>query len=76
MPPAAARDSGFQRTPANDAFAFIGATAFSNAAGQLRAFEQSAGNWIVEADVNGDGAADMVIAVSSTVPIGVDAFAL
>ncbi|WP_342238723.1 beta strand repeat-containing protein [Inquilinus sp. OTU3971] len=42
------------------AFSFIGTTAFSGAAGQLR-YETSGGNTIVSADVNGDGAADMVI---------------
>ncbi|MDB5669875.1 MAG: hypothetical protein JWO25_834, partial [Alphaproteobacteria bacterium] len=47
----------------NDAFAFIGAAAFSHVAGELRAF-QSAGQWIVEGDVNGDGIADLVIAVN------------
>jgi Ca2+-binding RTX toxin-like protein len=55
-------------TAANDAFAFIGDAAFSNVAGQLRAY-QSGATWIVEGDVNGDGAADLMIAVSSAAPL-------
>ena len=52
----------------NDAFAFIGAAAFSNVAGQLRAF-QSGGQWMVEGDTNGDAVADLVIAVTTTAPL-------
>jgi Ca2+-binding RTX toxin-like protein len=44
----------------NEAFSWIGSSAFSGAAGQLRAFEQN-GAWFVEGDVDGDGAADLVI---------------
>ncbi|HYJ84315.1 MAG TPA: M10 family metallopeptidase C-terminal domain-containing protein, partial [Allosphingosinicella sp.] len=44
-------------------FAWIGASAFSGSAGQLRAY-QSGGSWIVEGDTNGDGAADLVIALT------------
>ena len=51
-------------TPANDAFTFIGAAAFSNTSGELRA-TQSGGAWTIEADVNGDGVADLVIGVST-----------
>jgi Ca2+-binding RTX toxin-like protein len=51
----------------NSKFAFIGAAAFSNVAGQLRAY-QSANGWTVEGDVNGDGAADLVISVATAVP--------
>jgi len=49
----------------DDPFHFVGASAFSHTAGELRAFQQSPGHWQVEADVNGDGAADMVIAVTT-----------
>jgi Ca2+-binding RTX toxin-like protein len=58
----------------NDAFAFIGEAAFS-AAGQLRAF-QSGNLWIVEGEVNGDGVADLVIALSGAGPIVAGDFVL
>ena len=51
-------------TAENDGFAFIGDRAFSNTAGELRAV-QSNGSWFVEADVNGDGRADLVIQVNT-----------
>jgi Ca2+-binding RTX toxin-like protein len=51
----------------NDGFAFIGADPFT-AAGQLRAY-QDAGQWIVEGDVDGDGVADLVIAVTGAAPL-------
>jgi hypothetical protein len=60
-------------TPANDAFAFIGSAAFGQHAGELRAF-QSGAQWIVEGDVNGDGAADFVLAVNSTAPLAASDF--
>ncbi|HZF95687.1 MAG TPA: calcium-binding protein [Allosphingosinicella sp.] len=51
----------------DDAFAFIGAAAFSaagpGAAGELRAFNVSGNVWQVEGDMNGDGVADLVIQV-------------
>jgi Ca2+-binding RTX toxin-like protein len=52
-------------TGANDAFSFIGAQGFSKVAGQLRAEDKGA-FWQVEADVNGDGAADFVLEVVRT----------
>jgi Ca2+-binding RTX toxin-like protein len=52
-------------TGSNDAFSFIGAAAFSNTAGQLRAFQSAPNVWTVEGDVNGDGTADLVITVNS-----------
>jgi serralysin len=47
----------------DQAFAWIGSNAFSDSAGQLRAF-QSGGLWIVEGDVDGDSVADLVIALT------------
>lgn len=52
-------------TQTNDAFAFVGAAAFSGKAGELRAF--NAGSvWIVEGDSDGNGVADLVIEVLVT----------
>jgi serralysin len=47
----------------NQAFSFIGSAAFTNQAGQLRAYEDpnNAGRWFIEGDVDGNGTADMVI---------------
>jgi hypothetical protein len=59
---------------ANDTFTFIGANAFSGAAGQLR-LSQSGAEWIVEADTDGDSVADLVIGIAATggyVPVGGD----
>lgn len=55
----------------NQAFTFIGSGAFTGtadapAAGQLRAFQNSDGLWVVEGDVNGDGVADLQIFVTVT----------
>ncbi len=47
----------------NQAFAWIGSNAFSGSAGQLRAVQQG-GDWILEGDTNGDGVADLVIALT------------
>ena len=44
----------------DQAFSFIGTSSFTNAAGQLRAY-QSNGQTIVEGDVNGDGVRDFRI---------------
>jgi Ca2+-binding RTX toxin-like protein len=49
---------------ANNAFSFIGDAAFGNMAGQLRAVNTSGSDWLVEADVNGDGIADLSILVT------------
>jgi Ca2+-binding RTX toxin-like protein len=48
----------------NNRFTFLGDDAFTNQAGQLRAY-QAGGNWIVEGDVDGDGTADLVIQVQT-----------
>jgi serralysin len=50
-------------TAGNQAFSWIGSGAFTGTAGQLRAYEQS-GTWFVEGDTNGDGTADLVIALT------------
>jgi serralysin len=52
-------------TAGDQAFAFIGAAAFSGVAGELRA-EQLASNVIVSADVNGDGTADFTIQLTGS----------
>ena len=49
----------------DQAFTWIGSSAFSKSAGQLRAVQQGS-EWVVEGDINGDGYADLIIAV--TVP--------
>ncbi|RYY41357.1 MAG: hypothetical protein EOP59_11590, partial [Sphingomonadales bacterium] len=53
------------------AFAFIGSAAFS-AAGQLRVVGSGA-NWTAQADINGDGVADLVIAVTQAAPFALGA---
>jgi FG-GAP-like repeat/RTX calcium-binding nonapeptide repeat (4 copies)/FG-GAP repeat len=65
----------------NQAFTWIGSSAFgatgAASAGQLRAY-QSGGTWFVEGDVNGDGAADLVIALTlqGPTPLGAGDFIL
>ncbi len=49
----------------NQAFSFIGSAAFSGVAGQLR-YTNYSGNVIIDADLNGDSAADMQILVAGT----------
>ena len=60
---------------AGSSFSFIGGNAFGNVANQLRVFE-TGGHWVVEADVNGDGAADLVINVASPAALTADHFLL
>jgi Ca2+-binding RTX toxin-like protein len=50
------------------AFSFVGSAAFSNTAGELRAY-QSGADWFVEGDVDGDGIADLSIQVAMTDPL-------
>lgn len=57
-------------TAGNQAFAFIGAGAFTNVAGQLR-FGTVGGRQLLEADVNGDGAADFQIELSGVAALAV-----
>jgi len=61
----------------DQAFAWIGSDAFSGTAGQLRASE-SGGRWIVEGDTDGDGKADLVIALTlqGPAPLGAGDFLL
>ena len=49
----------------NSKFAWIGSGAFTGTAGQLRATAAVGGGFLVEGDVNGDGAADLVIQVQT-----------
>jgi Ca2+-binding RTX toxin-like protein len=48
----------------DQAFTFVGAAAFTQRAGELRAFDTGLGFWRVEGDVNGDGAADFALDVT------------
>lgn len=59
----------------DQAFAFIGAGAFTGTAGELR-YEQSDGNTRVMGDVNGDGVADFMIQVTGVVNFGSGDFML
>ncbi len=59
----------------NQNFAFIGTSAFSNVAGQVR-FEQTGGNTFVSGDVNGDGAADFQIQLTGTINLLASDFVL
>ena len=59
----------------NEAFSFIGSAAFSGIAGQLRVVAE-AGAWLVEGDIDGDGVADLVIAVDSAMLLTVGDFVL
>jgi VCBS repeat-containing protein len=65
----------------NQAFRWIGSEAFSGmgaeSAGELRAFEDD-GSWFVEGDTDGDGRADLVIAVTieGTAPLSAADFVL
>jgi len=59
----------------NQAFTFIGASAFSNAPGQLR-FETSGGMTTIWGDVNGDGVADLQIQLSGSIALVASDFVL
>lgn len=52
---------------------FIGSAAFSNSAGEFRA-QLINGNTYVQADLDGDGAADFMIRVDGNVPLSVNDF--
>lgn len=55
-------------TPADDAFTVIGTAAFSRTAGELRWSDIGRGVQRIEADVDGDGDADLVIDVANDAP--------
>lgn len=57
----------------NQAFAFIGSSDFTGAAGQLR-YEQIDGNTYVQGDVDGDGVADFWIRLDGLHTLGTDDF--
>ena len=59
----------------DDAFSFIGGSAFSGAPGELR-YYLSSGNTILAGDVNGDRAADFEIMLASRPPLGTADFVL
>jgi hypothetical protein len=52
----------------DQAFAFIGAAAFTHHAGEVR-FAASGGNTIVSGDVNGDGVADFNIVLTGAITL-------
>ncbi|HKR25255.1 MAG TPA: M10 family metallopeptidase C-terminal domain-containing protein, partial [Allosphingosinicella sp.] len=59
-------------TGANDAFAFIGTSAFHSVAGELR-YQVEGGNARIQADLDGNGLADMEIIVNNnTILAGTD----
>jgi serralysin len=60
-------DANISGGGADDAFTFIGSAAFTGA-GQLRAFG-SGTSWTIEADVDGNGVADLVIDVTLANPV-------
>ncbi|MBV8685105.1 MAG: hypothetical protein JOZ90_02445 [Alphaproteobacteria bacterium] len=62
-------------TSEDEAFTWIGDSAFSGAAGELRA-ERHGGAWEVSGDVNGDGAADFAFTVDSATPLAAADFLL
>src|SRR4051812_6288063 len=53
----------------NQAFAFSNDGTFHGVAGELRAYDSGLGYWNVEADVNGDGNADLLIHVTTNAPL-------
>lgn len=61
--------------PGNNAFTFIGDNSFNNRAGEVRAVS-AAGDVLVEADVNGDGVADLVLGVLGIGRLGASDFFL
>ena len=49
----------------NDAFSFIGSGPFTGVQGQLRAAKVSGNDWVIQADRNGDGTADIELLVTT-----------
>jgi subtilisin-like proprotein convertase family protein len=58
----------------NNAFSFV--ETLTGVAGQLAVTRESAGRYVVEGDVDGDGTADLRIRVESAVDLGASAFVL
>jgi serralysin len=58
-------DANANAADGNQAFTFVGANAFSNTAGELRAVNNGSGSWTIQADTDGDGNADLVINVTT-----------
>ncbi|WP_158565444.1 calcium-binding protein [Shinella sp. WSJ-2] len=59
----------------DQAFSFIGTSAFHNKVGELR-FEQKSGDTLIHGDINGDGKADFTIAVDPLVTFTASDFLL
>jgi Ca2+-binding RTX toxin-like protein len=55
-------------TAGDQAFAFIGGERFGRVAGQLRAEQRGASEWLIQGDVNGDGTADFELLVTMANP--------
>jgi Ca2+-binding RTX toxin-like protein len=55
------------QTAGDQAFSWIGSSAFSGSAGQLRAYQEGS-NWILQGDTDGDGSADFVVLVTPDGP--------
>lgn len=62
-------------TAGDQAFSFIGSSAFSNVAGQLR-FEITGAGTLIEGDVNGDGHADLIISAAGSITFTAGDFVL
>lgn len=60
----------------DQAFAFIGAAAFSRTAGELRAVVTDLNNTLVSGDTDGNGFADFLVAVRGVIPLQATDFAL
>lgn len=58
-------DANISNGAGDDAFTFIGDGAFSNTAGELRAFGDGMGGAFIQGDIDGDGAADITIYVQT-----------
>ncbi|HEY7383866.1 MAG TPA: hypothetical protein VH743_09375 [Beijerinckiaceae bacterium] len=63
-------------TPANDTFTFIGSAIFGSVAGQLRFEATGPSDTKVEADVNGDGVADLFIKFTGAITLTAADFVL
>src|SRR5262249_16136706 len=65
-----------QSTNANHPFTFIGAGAFTHAAGQLRYASNGAGGITIQGDANGDGTADLSLTIDGVASIVASDFLL